>query len=71
MPAGRRGFDRNLVSVQPRGLEVGADWADVRSPETYVGYDRGTPHVYAEPVQLKLNDWALYGNWSVGKEGRF
>jgi thiol-disulfide isomerase/thioredoxin len=66
--SGRTGFDRNLVSVQPHGLEVAADWDDLRSPETYVGSDRGTPRVYAAPVPLKLNEWALYGHWSVGKE---
>lgn len=65
---GHSGFDRNMVSVQPRGLEVAANWDDVRSPETYVGYGRGGPRVYAEPVQLKLNEWALYGGWTAGEE---
>jgi thiol-disulfide isomerase/thioredoxin len=66
--SGRHGFDQNPVTVEPRGLEVAADWNDERSAETYVGYDRGTPRVFAEPVPLKLNEWALYGNWSAGKE---
>ena len=65
---GKSGFDRSLVSVEPQGLELAADWDDVRSQETYVGYERGDPHVYAAPVTLKLNEWALLGNWSVGKE---
>ena len=66
--SGATGVDRTLVSVNPRGLEVAADWDALRSPETYIGYHRGDPHVYAAPVELKLNHWALYGNWSVGKE---
>jgi thiol-disulfide isomerase/thioredoxin len=66
--AGNAKFDRTLVSVRPRGLEVAAGWDDVRSPETYVGHERGDPHVYSSPIQLELNNWALYGNWSVGNE---
>jgi thiol-disulfide isomerase/thioredoxin len=66
--SGHHGFEQNLVSVEPRGLEVAADWDDERSPETYVGSDRGTPRLYLDPVPLALNEWALYGNWSVGRE---
>ena len=75
--AGRGEFDRGLVSVDPRGLEVAADWDDLRSPESYVGYERGEnfaspggamvdkPHRYEFPTRLRLNEWALSGDWTV------
>jgi thiol-disulfide isomerase/thioredoxin len=78
MDAGVEGVDQDLVSVDPRGLEVAADWRTLRSPETYVGYGQSTgfaseeeaafdePHAYAlEP--LRLNQWALAGNWTVAR----
>jgi len=52
---------------------------NVASPETYVGYDRAenfiSPggvvedirHVYAAAAP-RLNEWALSGDWTVGKE---
>jgi thiol-disulfide isomerase/thioredoxin len=75
--AGSTGFDRAMVSVEPRGLEVAADWANVRSPESYTGYlqeeNFASPgglvpdqrHVYAAAGRLRLNDWALSGDWTV------
>jgi thiol-disulfide isomerase/thioredoxin len=68
---------RERVSVVPRGLEVAADWATLRTPETYTGYDRaegfaspeglrpGKPQPYTAPAQLSLNEWALSGDWTV------
>src|SRR5438132_1321239 len=38
--AGIGGFDHELVSVDARGAEVAADWGSLRSPETYVGFER-------------------------------
>src|SRR5271165_4595583 len=38
--AGNSGVGHELVSVEGRGAEAPADWRDLRSPETYVGYDR-------------------------------
>jgi thiol-disulfide isomerase/thioredoxin len=69
--SGHHSFDRNLVAVHPRGLEFAADSADLRSAETYIGYGRGTPRVYPTTISLGLNEWALYGNWSVDKEAAF
>ena len=75
-----RGIDRKLVSVDPRGGEVAADWANLRSPESYVGFDRGEnfastsrqvpnrPARYEAPAKLTLNHWALAGTWTVGAE---
>src|SRR3954453_8515991 len=31
---------RELVSIDPGGIEAAADWADLQSPETYIGYQR-------------------------------
>jgi thiol-disulfide isomerase/thioredoxin len=75
--AGVGGIDRDLVSVDPRGVEAAADWGSLRSPENYLGYERtenfaspngavlGTRHVYAAPARLRLNHWALAGDWTV------
>jgi thiol-disulfide isomerase/thioredoxin len=78
--AGAGGIGHDLVSVDARGAEAGADWDDENSPENYVGYVRtmnlaspggavpDTRHAYTAPAQLRLNQWALVGEWTVGKE---
>ena len=78
--AGRSGIGAELVSVDARSAEVAADWESLRSPENYVGYDRtenfASPggarlaerRVYATPERLRLNHWALSGDWTVGNE---
>jgi thiol-disulfide isomerase/thioredoxin len=78
--AGISGFSHEPVSVAPYGAEAAADGRNLRSPETYVGYDqtqnfaslggaaRNKSHVYAPSAGLTLNHWALAGNWTVGKE---
>jgi thiol-disulfide isomerase/thioredoxin len=70
----------DLVSVDPKGLEVAADWSSAKSPENYVGYARAEnfaspgglvtdqAHRYNPPARLKLNQWALSGEWTVGKQ---
>ena len=40
--AGARDVDQDLVMVEPKGLEVAADWRTLRSPETYLGYRQST-----------------------------
>ena len=75
--AGATSFDPNLVAVEPQGLEVAADWANLQSPETYLGYGQATgfaspgpvvdvPHAY-ETVPLRLNQWALSGSWTFAR----
>jgi len=78
--AGRDGVDRDLVSVEPGGVELAADWDTLASPETYVGYARSTgfaspggvdpdrSRVYVEPTSLELNQWSLSGDWTIGKQ---
>ena len=77
--AGNSGIGHELVSVDARGAEAGADWTNLKSPENYVGYERtenfaspGGPvldkrRVYTAPARLKLNQWALAGDWTMGK----
>jgi thiol-disulfide isomerase/thioredoxin len=64
--AGATDIDTELVTVSPQGLEVAADWDDVKSPETYLGSGRSSQAAAAN--QLRLNQWALDGNWTVGSE---
>jgi thiol-disulfide isomerase/thioredoxin len=78
--AGARGIDRQLVSIDPRGLEAAADWNSLRSPETYTGNGLTTgfaspggehsnkSRIYKYPNRLDINHWALKGDWTVGKE---
>jgi thiol-disulfide isomerase/thioredoxin len=77
--AGATGVSRDLVSGEAQGAEVAADWGNLKSRENYVGFGRtenfsspgravlDKPHVYAVPARLKLNDWALSGDWTVEK----
>ena len=75
--AGKSGFEREPVMVDGRGFEAAADWRSLKSPENYVGYERtenfaspggavlDKPHAYALPARLRLNEWALSGDWTV------
>ena len=61
------------------GAQAAPDDADMRSPETYLGYGRtqnfaseaavlpDAPKTYAAPGALVLNQWALAGSWIVHK----
>ena len=42
LEAGAEDVDLDLVSVDPVGLEVAADYRTLRSPETYLGYGQAT-----------------------------
>jgi hypothetical protein len=78
--AGESGGSETLVSIDPKGVEAQADWRSLGSPETYVGYARtemfASPggamrdkrHDYTAPSRLGLNQWALAGSWTMGKE---
>lgn len=78
--AGHPSSDNAVVSVDGAGLEAAADWGSLGSPENYVGYGRtenfaspggaafDQPHVYAPPRRLGLNQWALSGDWTMGKQ---
>jgi thiol-disulfide isomerase/thioredoxin len=60
------GIERDLVPVQGLGAEAEADWDNLRSPETYLGYARG--ELLASPDNLRLNQWGLIGEWTTGTE---
>jgi thiol-disulfide isomerase/thioredoxin len=76
--AGADDVDHDLVSVEAHGAEAAADWGSLESPENYLGYERtdnfASPggvalnerRVYDIPAQLRLNHWALSGEWTVG-----
>jgi thiol-disulfide isomerase/thioredoxin len=66
--AGAAGIGRELAAVAPAGVELQADWGDVKSPETYLGTDRSENRV-PSPERLRLNQWALTGDWGVVPQG--
>jgi thiol-disulfide isomerase/thioredoxin len=79
--AGAAASNQGLVRVVPTGLEIAADWENLRSPENYVGYqrtenfaspggvERDRRHRYVAPSRLDLNQWALVGEWTIGGQG--
>ena len=74
------GVERELVSVEGRGVEAEADWDHLRTPETYLGYGRAenfaspggagldARRAYKLPERLRSNQWALAGEWRIGTE---
>ena len=78
--AGVEGVAEDLVSVEPGGVELAADWETLQSPETYLGYarasgfasargvDPGQSRLYVDPPVLTLNQWALSGDWTVDEQ---
>jgi thiol-disulfide isomerase/thioredoxin len=67
------------ASIDGRGIEAAADWNDLKSAENYVGSERtenfasaegtgsGRRRIYTIPRELRLNQWALAGDWTVHK----
>jgi thiol-disulfide isomerase/thioredoxin len=87
--AGRSDVADDLVSVADDGFQAQADWASLRSPETYLGHEQAQNFAspgpgldqsrdYVVPDDLRLNQWALAGEWAIergasvltGPEGR-
>jgi thiol-disulfide isomerase/thioredoxin len=78
---GNREIGKGLVSVDPKGLEVAADWSELESPENFLGFERtenfASPggvvanqrRLYSLPPRLKLNEWGLIGEWTMENEG--
>lgn len=72
-----RAIATELVPVEGSGVEASADWSNLKSPEAYLGYGRAErfaspggaitdeAHFYAAPERLRLNRWALSGEWTV------
>jgi thiol-disulfide isomerase/thioredoxin len=75
--AGSEDIDEELVSITAEGLAAQADWPNLGSPETYLGYQQGQsldspdgvaydkPRGYVAPESLQLNTWALAGDWTI------
>jgi thiol-disulfide isomerase/thioredoxin len=75
--AGNENVGHDLVTVDARGAEVGADWEDLGSGENYLGAARtdgfaspggavvGEQSAYTTPERLGRNQWALAGEWTV------
>jgi cytochrome c biogenesis protein CcdA/thiol-disulfide isomerase/thioredoxin len=78
--AGKGNLPAGVVSVSATGAEAAPDEADVMSPETYIGYARSenfaspggavgdAAHDYSSGDLKQLNDWALAGDWTVGRQ---
>ena len=74
------GVEREPVGVEGLGVEAAADWDHLRTPETYLGYQRTAQFAlpvgaafdksrsYDLPEWLPLNQWALAGEWTIGPE---
>ena len=78
--AGHQNVSGGMVSTQAQGVMQAADEAEVKSPETYLGYDRAEnfaspgdqvadkSKTYAAPKQPALNQWGLDGQWTAHAE---
>jgi hypothetical protein len=74
------GGGNGTVSIEPGAFEVAADWPNLKSPENYLGYERAQNfasrggadsdrrRVYTAPTRLALNEWALAGEWTIGRQ---
>jgi thiol-disulfide isomerase/thioredoxin len=66
--AGRDDIGDDLVSVADDGFEAQADWANLESPETYLGSAQARNFASGvAPERLRLNQWTLSGDWNVGR----
>jgi cytochrome c biogenesis protein CcdA/thiol-disulfide isomerase/thioredoxin len=78
--AGSSDVANDVVKIEAAGAEAAADAKNVRSSETYVGYERAehfassggavhdAAHAYSLPPSLGLNEWGLDGSWTVENE---
>jgi Thioredoxin like C-terminal domain len=77
--AGATSVPGGTVSVDATGVEAAADWNTLRSTELYVGLDRTANFAspggatadrrrYAAPTRLALHEWALAGEWTIGRQ---
>jgi thiol-disulfide isomerase/thioredoxin len=78
--AGAKEVPGGLVQPDARGVQVGADWAQLRSPETYTGAQKadrfaspggiapGRSKAYVLPGRLPGNTWGVEGAWTFAAE---
>jgi len=74
------GVHRDPVTAVGVGVEAEADWDHLRTPETYLGYERSERFAspggaafdevapYSLPEHLRAGSWALQGTWAIGPE---
>jgi thiol-disulfide isomerase/thioredoxin len=77
---GATGLDAGTPTISGVGIEARPDFANARSPETYIGYRQAenfasperlandSTRVYSVPERLALNHWGLVGSWNVNAE---
>ena len=77
--AGYKDVPGGIVDPNAKGALAAADENNMQSPETYLGYGRGsgfasnTPQpdkiaTYTTPYPLGPNQWGLTGRWTIGEE---
>jgi cytochrome c biogenesis protein CcdA/thiol-disulfide isomerase/thioredoxin len=78
--AGAQNLPDPIDAAAGEGVSAPADFTNVASPETYLGYARAenfrsrggfardATKDYALPATLELNEWALAGRWHVDAE---
>ena len=77
---GATSLSGGTINVSATGVEAAPAGDNVRSPETYIGYQRAenfasvqplaedSRKIYAPRARLSLNQWALGGSWTVSPE---
>jgi thiol-disulfide isomerase/thioredoxin len=77
--SGAKDTGHDLISVNGDGIEAAADWGNLNSQENYLGYERtenfssrggkvSGASTYHLPANLRLNQWALAGEWTMEKK---
>lgn len=77
--AGHRKAAAGFVAPQASGAQAAPDLANIRSGEAYLGYSKASGFASPEGItsdrpldysirKLKLNQWGLDGNWTIGAE---
>jgi hypothetical protein len=77
---GATGLDPGSAFVEPQGADLRAAWCDCRSQASHFGYERAegfvspdglssdTAHGYTAPAALRVNHWALTGEWTIRRQ---
>ena len=77
--AGYKDVPGGIVNPDAKGTFAAADENDMDSPETYLGYGRGSNFAsgnaymnrvwaYQTPYPLQPNQWGLTGRWTIGEQ---
>jgi cytochrome c biogenesis protein CcdA/thiol-disulfide isomerase/thioredoxin len=77
--AGYKNVPGGIVNPDAKGAFAAADENDMDSPETYLGYGRGSNFAsgpaypekvtnYQTPYPLQPNQWGLTGRWTIGEQ---